>query len=77
VTPAEIREAVILTAISASNLISNYLEEDERKRLEDLFRDTFEQERELAEKHGRFVTSWAEVVVPANGDQLIGEAGNT
>jgi hypothetical protein len=51
-TPAEIREAVVLTAISASNLISNYVqEEDERKRLEDLFRDTFERERKIAEQN--------------------------
>lgn len=74
-TSAEIREAVVLTAISASNLISGIEDSLERHALATLFQTTFERERELAERNARFVL-WA-TAVSANGDQLVGEAGNT
>lgn len=57
-TSAEIREAVVLTAISASTLISGVEDSLERHALATLFQTTFERERELAEQHAGFVT-WA------------------
>lgn len=64
-TISEAREAITRAAITASNIISGFEDDDERYELEMVLRETFAKERELARQHRR---AEARIIAVLNGN---------